>query len=45
MPNPMTIKGAEDLRAELAHRKGALAVLGGGRPARATLSGADAHLA
>ena len=24
MPNPMTIKGAEDLRAELAHRKGAL---------------------
>ena len=24
MPNPMTIKGAENLRQELAHRKGAL---------------------
>ena len=24
MPNPMTIKGAEDLRQELAHRKGSL---------------------
>ena len=24
MPNPMTVKGAEDLRGELAHRKGAL---------------------
>ena len=24
MPNPMTVKGAEDLREEVAHRKGTL---------------------